>query len=183
MSFPQNFEIDYVRVYTKNAPCPIDKVISTSVNSNTYHQASNLITASSEVNSNLTVTLRADQVILKPGFKVSGNSTGVFRAYIDPCLQNTLKSNENQVSFKQSMNEEKSPFLYPNPTDGHLTIMNAENLVEWHIFDINGRNVLSQNNFRKSTFTIETNLLLPGLYFFKGIMKDGKLIQESIIKK
>lgn len=61
--------------------------------------------------------------------------------------------------------------------------MNAENLVEWHIFDINGRNVLSQNNFRKSTFTIETNLLLPGLYFFKGIMKDGKLIQESIIKK
>lgn len=181
-NFPQNFEIDYVRVYTKNAPCPIDKVISTSVNSNAYHQASNLITASSNISSNLTVTLRANQVILKPGFKVSGNSTGIFRAYLDPCQSNTTKS-DSQTLFNKEENE-NIPILFPNPVETLLTINNIENLKEWSIVDINGKIVnTGKTNLKQNKITINTSKLIPGIYYFNGLMKEGKLIQKAIIKK
>lgn len=154
--------------------------------SNNY-QVSNILTSNSVINQNLNVVFRASEIVLKPGFNVKGESTGVFRAYVDPCVPslNKMESEELSSEFIIKKDVGLQPILSPNPTTTILNIDKIADIYEWKLVDINGKTVESGkvNNSIQTKITINTSRLMPGVYYFNAIMKNGELFQKTVMKK
>lgn len=116
---------------------------------------------------------------------MKGQSTGVFRAYVDPCNSSKQEKNdfENEEEFTKT--ERVLPSLFPNPTSTILNVENIENINEWKLVDINGKIMNSGivNHSLQNKITINTSMLLPGIYYFNAIMKNGELFQKTVMKK
>jgi len=70
--------------------------------------------------------------------------------------------------------------MLPNPATDSLNLSIANNLISTiTIFDIKGREVISERNVSASEKTISIQSLKPGIYIVKIIAKNG----QSIIKK
>jgi hypothetical protein len=106
--------------------CQADKLITSAVTATQDFRVSNLITASSAISNNINVNYRANQILLKPGFIVTGSATGVFKAYIDPCVLGSTARMASSIKNIQASEEDmqlitikSEPItIYPNPNNG-----------------------------------------------------------------
>lgn len=173
--------------FTTLANCPDDITINQPVTNNVEVKASETITASATINPNLNVKFRASEIVLKPGFNVKGESTGVFRAYVDPCTPslNKMESEELSSEFTIKKDVGLQPILSPNPMTTILNVDKIADIYEWKLVDINGKTVESGkvNNSIQTKITINTSRLLPGVYYFNAVMKNGELFQKTVMKK
>lgn len=176
-----------IRTFTTPLGCRENIVINYATTANTEYKASGTITASAVINPNLNVKFRAEEIVLKPGFSVKGQSTGVFRAYIDPCVPGSQKMvSENQMEAEFFKKDTKLlPTLYPNPTSTFLNILEIQDLTEWKLIDMYGKAVSSGkiNHQTQDKLTINTSMLTSGIYYFNGVLSNGELFQEKVIKK
>lgn len=165
--------------------CPTNLIITNPITTSNDFQVSNKIEASSIVYQNLNVNFRGSQIILKPGFSVSGYNTGVFRAVVDPCSAGLISPIKEKSNFMEDRIAFDEPMLYPNPTTTILNIDNIADIQEWKLVDINGKIVESGkiNNSIQTKITINTSRLVPGVYYFNAVMKNGELFQKTVMKK
>lgn len=80
----------------------------------------------------------------------------------------TLSDNSNEVLEAK---------IFPNPTTGQLTI-NDETINHVWVYDINGREVFTSNDFQFSIASLK-----DGLYFIKAQNKMGYSFVQKVIKK
>lgn len=173
-------------VYLNTAPlCEQNIFITQPITSSQDFQVSNKIEASSIVYQNFNVNFRGSQIILKPGFSVSGHNTGVFKAVVDPCSAELISPIKENTYFTNDKMTFKEPVLFPNPTTTILNIDNIADINEWKLVDINGKTVESGkvNNSIQTKITINTSRLNPGVYYFNAVMKNGELFQKTVMKK
>lgn len=179
-------------VYFTTLPeCPTNVELNLPIRRPSLITASNTITASAIVldkNTGSDVTLKATQIILKDGFSVSGYEHGVFTAVVDPCSSGskTKSEKENRLSPEFTKQENKIlPILSPNPTSTFLNVENIGDINEWKLVDINGKIIDSGrvNSSIQSKITINTSTLIPGIYYFNAVMKNGELFQKTVMKK
>ena len=70
--------------------------------------------------------------------------------------------------------------IYPNPAQSIINIDSKNYLINsFEIFDLNGRKMRTQNDINTNRFTIDVEILLPGIYILKLKSTNG----ESIIQK
>ena len=170
-TFPQLVEYPPTCINTLN----IDQNITANVN----YKASNQITASSIINSNLIVNYAAgNEVRLLPGFQVSGNSTGIFRAYIEECNPYGLVSktaNRDNPIIVENFNNLK---IYPNPVSDILTIDSGkEKLISWELYDYSEKMIKNGNS---NTINVQS---VPNATYVLKINLEKKQISKTIIVK
>ncbi|MFA5619993.1 MAG: 3-coathanger stack domain-containing protein [Weeksellaceae bacterium] len=158
--------------------------ITTPISSNQDFQVSNKITASSQINSNVTVNFKANEIELILGFSVNAYQGSNFTAIIDPCVANLMfgKYKNEEVVSSNKMDLSKYPVIYPNPVSTNLIVDNIEHILNWRLVDING-NIKNVNYYtEKNKIIINLKNLTKGIYYFNGIMKDDKRFQETVMK-
>src|SRR5690606_6038686 len=138
LSFPQ--------LIPSSLPCPSNLNITTPITSSNDFQVSNRIEASSVISQNINVNFKGNEIVLKPGFSVSGFNTGNFSATIDPCIAALapLKEEEEDSKTKSYSNDESKfiePILFPNPATSVLNINQVEDIIEWKLVDIYGKTI------------------------------------------
>lgn len=175
-------------VYLNNQPvCEENLFITQPITISQDFQVSSKIEASSAVYQNLNVNFKASQIVLKPGFNVSGYNTGVFRAVVDPCISGIISGKEGseETDYIQDRIAFVEPALFPNPTTTVLNVDNIGDIHEWKLVDINGKTLEAGkiNNSVQNKITINTSRLLPGIYYFNAVMKNGELFQKTVMKK
>jgi len=149
--------------------CPVNLTISQPVTANGDYQVSNKINASSAINNNLIVNLKANAIILTPGFQVSGQTSGIFRAYIQPCTPSLITDNTTGTIFskKAADNTEINNLkIYPNPVSNILTIDNGkEKLISWQLYDVSGKlmkngnsNIVDVQSIPNASYVLKINL-------------------------
>lgn len=181
----RNLAFTFPQLIPTPPPCPVNLNIMTPITSSQDFQVSNKIEASSVVYQNFNVNFRGSQIILKPGFSVSGYNTGVFRAVVDPCSAGLISPIKEKTNFTDDKITFQEPVLFPNPTTTILNIDNIEDIQEWKLVDINGKTVESGkvNNSIQTKITINTSRLIPGVYYFNAVIKNGELFQKTVMKK
>lgn len=147
------------------------------------YQAYCCITSESIIYPNLTVDFKAGyQISLKPGFYVTGNSTGKFHAYIAPCEENNFISRSVQSNLKsESENQLKvDPDIKvsPNPASTYININTGnEKLVSWEIYDMSGKSILRGNHN-----PIDIQTILKGSYLLKINLEKRQISKIVIVK-
>ena len=74
--------------------------------------------------------------------------------------------------------------VYPNPTEGELVLKISDNTLEnltYQLFDINGRNLISQSINQKET-AISFKNLNKGVYFLAVFAQNKKIKNFKILK-
>ena len=153
--------------------------VNQNITANVNYKVSNQITASSLINSNLIVNYAAgNEIILLPGFQVSGNSTGIFRAYIEECNPYNLVSkteNRDNPIIVENFNNIK---IYPNPVSDILTIDNdKEKLISWELYDYSGK-MIKNGNY--NTINVQS---VPNATYVLKINLEKTQISKTIIVK
>ncbi|WP_294318961.1 3-coathanger stack domain-containing protein [uncultured Chryseobacterium sp.] len=117
------------------------------------YQASCCITSESIIYPNLNVDFRAGyEINLKPGFYVTGNTTGKFHAYLAPCEENftsRIQQNTSKISQKDqsNVNNLQEIKISPNPASDFINVDSGkEKIISWELFDISARSVLKGNS-------------------------------------
>ncbi len=162
---------------TLNTPTAISK----------YYQVSNTIYASSSINDNLNVNLRAKDLYIQAGFNVKSSIYSNFIATIDPC-SNTLASksissifeNSKSVLLKNTEFEISGLEIYPNPVDSDkmLFIKSDLNLEkEVIIYNILGKQVINTTTFGNP---INVSELSSGIYIVK-VSENGKTSTLKVV--
>jgi hypothetical protein len=73
--------------------------------------------------------------------------------------------------------------IYPNPTDGQLTIMNYElGITGIEVYDVMGRKV-HQQTINHSYSVLELDGLPQGIYILKVHLENGDVVNRKIIKQ
>lgn len=143
------------------------------------------LTASSSINNNLVVNYQARQVLLSPGFVVKGNTTGKFRAYINPCIPDNVYSRPSNQDDSEDILNSSYPshrfVLYPNPNKGVFTISIDESInqiLQIEIYNIYGK-MIHMNTIDSKDISKEFSLadVPSGVYFVKI---SGNNTNESI---
>jgi hypothetical protein len=174
-TFPQLVE------YTPE--CINTLTISQNITSNGNYKASNQITASSTINPNLVVDYAADnQILLTPGFQVSGNSTGIFRAHIQPCIESIIAANDPTGKISSKLAGENIEInnlkIYPNPVSNILNIDSGnEKLVSWQLYDVSGKLIKSG-----VTYTINVQSIPNANYILKINLEKTQISKKIIVK-
>ena len=161
--------------------------IFTPVTSSQDFKVSQQLTASSSINNNLVVNYQARQVLLTSGFVAKGNTTGKFRAYINPCIPDNVfskPSNQQGDDGEDALNSSSSShhlILYPNPNKGIFTLSVDESIKEMlqiEIYNSYGK-IVQMNTIDPKEIAKEFNLVdaPAGIYFVKV---SGKNINENI---
>jgi len=172
-TFPQLIEYPPVCINTI--------AITQNVTTNGDYKASNLITANSTINPNLIVNYAAGtQIRLLPGFQVSGNSTGIFRAYLQECNPYGLvpEPADRNSSKSPELLENSNLKIYPNPTSDILTIDSSkEKLVSWQLYDFSGKLMKNGNS---NTVNVQS---IPNASYVLKINLEKTQISKTIIVK
>jgi spore coat protein CotH len=103
------------------------------------------------------------------------NGTGAFR-FLLPTFNAPNVSTSTQSVFKNTQIR-----LYPNPTDGFLTVENLQNtpLSNLRIFDVTGRVVFEVSTIEERQTILDLGHLSDGLYF----LKTGNTVQKFVIQR
>ncbi len=184
--------------------CQANKVVNNPITATQDVRVNNLITASSTVSNNITVNYKAAQVLLKPGFSVSGNSTGKFRAYVDPCVLGAALTTVSQAATNREVtqvtanseddlrilgNAKQSINVYPNPNNGNFQIANIDYAafgnqpIQLDVTDISGRIVYKKllNKSDVANCKVVLNHAVSGIYFVK-LSSFSKTLTIKFIK-
>jgi len=156
--------------------------ITQNITSNGNYKASNQITANSIISPDLIVNFAAgNQISLLPGFQVSGNSAGVFRAYIEECNPFALSPEPaNRYSSKspEILENNNNLKIYPNPASNILTIDNGkEKLISWQLYDVSGKLMKNGNSN-----TINVQSISNASYVLKINLEKTQISKTIIVK-
>lgn len=72
--------------------------------------------------------------------------------------------------------------IYPNPTNGQVTVLSTMNINSFKVYDNLGRVILSENTFTQNQFVIDLSSFADGLYNLQ-VNADGKSQRAKIILK
>ncbi len=175
------------------SPCQLNLTINTPITTSHNYQVNNQIIASSIVNNNLTIYFKAKSIVLKPGFKVSGNATGKFKAHYDPCMLSRISDteiNSNTDIASSYINENEGEKIsnlnyqiFPNPNNGAFTIQfeNSNiNLVE--IYNLTGQKIFEKQFENINYAEINLDINTKGIYLVKGTSNGVTKTYKMIIK-
>lgn len=170
--------------------CPANITINTTQGTSQTYQASNTITSTSNILSDVFVNYRATTILLKPGFRVSGVNYGVFRAYPDPCTvgRPAIATGTEQVAYEsgedssQRMVQNPNVTVSPNPNHGVFTIALA-NRAEGHVevTDLLGFKVSAVDFTNQSEVMIDLQDNPKGIYLVK-VTTGGTFFSTKVIK-
>lgn len=164
--------------------CQTNLIINTPVTTSQDFRVSNLITASSAISNNLIVNYRANQIRLQPGFTVSGNTTGKFRAYVDPCNTTSTFAKGGEIDEKSNVldNDKKDIIsVFPNPNNGLFKIsFNDLSTGSVEILDLFGRTVFKQEFKKENELEINLQEKPAGVYIVKASSNDEVFISKIV---
>lgn len=170
--------------------CPANITINTTQGTSQNYQASNTITSTSNILSNVFVNYRATTILLKPGFRVSGVNYGVFRAYPDPCTVGSRQAAapdaevayESAEDSSQRMVQSPAVTVSPNPNHGVFTIALA-NRGEGHVevTDLLGFKVSGVDFTDQSEVMIDLQGHPKGIYLVK-VTTGTAVFSTKVIK-
>jgi hypothetical protein len=165
--------------------CQSDKIITGPVTATQDFRVSSLITASSAISNNLTVNYRAKDILLKAGFFVSGNSTGKFRAHIDPCVLGAAARisslAENIIANEEAFDRDEPLTVYPNPNSGVFNVSlneTAGGLIE--IYDTFGVKIFNKEFRSQQDIAVDIQDKPNGVYIVKVLSKENVLLSKII---
>ena len=123
-----------------------------------------------KISKNITAYPRMAVVTLK---YASGSEIMVFNQYA-PDLSNGINN----------IQKSNPGFIYPNPASDHCKIIYNESINAYRIVDANGRTIVEKTSFSKNPETIDTSLLMEGVYVVQ-FYSDNLLIttQKLLIIK
>jgi Secretion system C-terminal sorting domain len=71
--------------------------------------------------------------------------------------------------------------VFPNPTDGMLTITSQQNIDAVRLIDMNGFAVMEQTGINSTDFSMDISTAKPGLYILE--IASGKVAEKVRLKK
>jgi len=74
--------------------------------------------------------------------------------------------------------------VYPNPTHGNVNISFSDNsmLSSVRLLDINGREVMTVDNFNESTLSFDISMFKSGIYFVEVTNEGGSQTRKIILE-
>ena len=97
--------------------------------------------------------------------------------YVDSMVfDNVVPSALGTAEFENTIN---TISLYPNPAHGVLNISSTNSITKIEVYDMQGRNVASNNN--ASNVNVES--LVKGVYIVKVMQENGSVVAKQFIKK
>ncbi len=94
-------------------------------------------------------------------------------------IDNINISYENTTAISSPIINEVS--IYPNPTNNNLTITSSKIILELVVFDIMGKQVLSNKKINSNSVNLNTSKLTKG-YYSITLKQQEKVIVKSFIK-
>jgi hypothetical protein len=89
----------------------------------------------------------------------------------------TFTNNSPFTSYSQLISKNKNLIVYPNPSDGNITVDCGFSYNKLAVYDLSGR-IISIFDFKEPTDNTNLNLnLKKGIYFIKAFMKIRYLFQ------
>lgn len=118
------------------------------------------------------------------------NATGTYtiqvthKGTLDGGSQNysLIVSGFDQVDLSNNDFISSQILVYPNPVSDLLHVNNANNIDKYELYDIQGRLIKSEKITNQSNLTIDTSMLIKGVYMLNLITEKGSFI-EKIVKK
>lgn len=146
------------------------------------------ITAVNKIFNDARAVYQAGRFIeLQPGFGAVAGA--VFLAEIEDCspaltstsakTKNNFTSAEREIMQNNIVEKTTKFMVYPNPTDGVMTIVSEVNVDVYTIIDITGKELMRVNNAQNKETQMNVSGLSQGIYFLTA---DGASVQK-IIKK
>jgi len=72
--------------------------------------------------------------------------------------------------------------IYPNPTNGFVTISSEHSLSHYKLMDVNGKMILSSEITMQDQL-IDLNIVPKGFYFMQVTLKDGRFVTNKLVKQ
>ena len=123
------------------------------------------------------------EVVLQPGFTaVSGSN---FTARIEPCAECEWERGMNLPSLGErnlggdvvhrasTTTVADGLVIYPNPTNGTLTVESASPIREITVYDLSGRVVVEAQYFAPQQYALNVSSLHSGIYLLKAVTDSG----------
>lgn len=150
---------------------------------NSYDAASYITITNSFSEANTTFTANAGSIIrLLPNTHLKRASISSIK--IQECTITSLKTsiNENEKIKNTPEITKTKLIIYPNPTDGLLTINSNQKIISYSIFNSFGRSVL-KNNINKNKVIVSIQNLPSGMYLMQITLTSGEIVMKKVIKQ
>ena len=85
------------------------------------------------------------------------------------------------INSSQNYNLEIYVSLYPNPTDGSLSINTSEKILNISVYNIIGEKIVCNTKLKNNKIDISS--LNDGIYFIETITQKGKITKKIILRK
>jgi hypothetical protein len=181
-----------VRAMTSNVckNCSENLIISLPITYSESFNVSNNITASSLIYENTQVIYSGREIILQPGFDISGTDMGSFTAKINPCDLNSgsryAKPESNLSSNNESAIKDNAGsviYIAPNPAHSLITIAGTEEINSILITSLDGKILFAGTpNGKVTTMHVAVDAYSNGIYNIVVITADGKKQIKKFIK-
>ena len=100
---------------------------------------------------------------------------------VNDCLSNENYPNNTKIEEKIKDDVTLTWSIYPNPTQGHVTIDISEESTELYVFDTTGKLIFYQDKKNKQ-FKIDLTGFPNAIYYIKAMVKNKQLFGK-VIKK
>jgi len=110
------------------------------------------------------------------------NTAYIYFDFNDPVITNTTL---NTIDIAASINENKNVlvfFIYPNPTNGTISVSSQTNLNKVEVLSITGQTLLSEK-VNSKTHQLQLQDFAEGIYFVKVSYADGRSLTKKVIKQ
>lgn len=170
--------------------CLDSLTISLPVTASESFRVVNNITASSVIYDNTQVIYSGREIILQPGFDISGTNMGSFTAKVNPCDLNSGSRYAN-LDLNLSSNKEnilndnfRSKFyITPNPAHSIITIAATEEIMDIVITSLDGKILFSGiPNGERTSMDVAIDDYSDGIYNITIVTTDGKKQTKRLIK-
>ena len=128
-------------------------------------------------------TINDNNVLSNPGMSAAKGKAYIDTAvgYFCPRIMRKLQiGNWEALSAKNSV-ESKSLTIYPNPTNGIVSISSASLVSNIEIFDVTGKSVYFKT-INNNNATLNTKDFGKGLYFVKSWNKEGSNVTKLMVE-
>ena len=119
-------------------------------------------------------------VVFMPDFLDPGENIGDIMIYFDDIVVNSIATptmgiNDNYLVGKIS--------VFPNPSNGLLTVESLEEIQSVSIFSLDGRQVANYDNMSVGITQINIENLSKGMYFMNFVAPNGATFTHKLIKE